>query len=272
MDVSGVITLTTDFGCSDPYVGIMKGVILSINSQARMVDISHQIRPGSIRQAAAVFEEAYPFFPGGTVHVVVVDPGVGGSRRPIIIETERYFFVGPDNGIFWPVFNSNHKAKVIHLTEDNYFLPKISHTFHGRDIFAPVAAHLSRGVSPLDMGRPIRDLVPLKSPKVQQDEGVLSGQVIRVDHFGNLITNITQEDLVRFLGHSLPVITVGCLTIETLSKTFAERKPNQALALIGSSDRLEIAVNLGRASDNLGLAPEKIVGVKVEVRYASSQS
>ncbi|MBW2615166.1 MAG: SAM-dependent chlorinase/fluorinase [Deltaproteobacteria bacterium] len=265
MKCSGTITLTTDFGLSDPYVGIMKGVILSINPAARVIDISHLIKAGSVMQAACIIEEAYTFFPKGTVHVAVVDPGVGTGRRLILLETEEYFFVGPDNGIFWPIIVAHADIKAIHLTESKYFLPHITHTFHGRDIFAPVAAHLSRGVDPRKMGHSISDPVPFEVPRPQQAGEVLSGQIIRVDHFGNLITNILQKDLDQFSGSARPVINIGDLVIEGVCKTYADASAGETLAMIGSSGLLEIAVNLGRACDRLGLNSEDIVGSKIEV-------
>lgn len=265
MKYSGTITLTTDFGLSDPYVGIMKGVILSINPAARVIDISHLIKAGSILQAAAIIQESYTFFPKGTVHVAVVDPGVGTERRLILLETEEYFFVGPDNGIFWPIIVAHPDIEVIHLTESKYFLPNITHTFHGRDIFAPVAAHLSRGVDPRKMGHPISDPVPFKVPRPKQTGEVLSGQIIRVDHFGNLITNIHQKDLDQFSGSARPVIKIGDLVIEGVCKTYADASAGETLAMIGSSCLLEIAVNLGRACDRLGLNSEDIIGAKIEV-------
>jgi len=266
MKCSDTITLTTDFGLSDPYVGIMKGVILSINPAARIIDVSHLIKAGSALQAAGIIQESYTFFPKGTVHVAVVDPGVGTERRLILLETEEYFFVGPDNGIFWPVITAHSEIKVIHLTENKYFLPDITHTFHGRDIFAPVAAHLSRGVDPQKMGRPMSDPVPLQMPRPQQTGEVLSGQIIRVDHFGNLITNIFQKDLERFSGAARPVIKIGDMVIEGVLKTYADASVGETLAMIGSSGLLEIAVNLGRACDHMGLHSEDIVGTKVEVK------
>jgi S-adenosylmethionine hydrolase len=266
MNRSGIITLTTDFGLKDPYVGIMKGVILSINPEASLVDISHQVKAGDITQAASLIQEAHNFFPKGTVHVAVVDPGVGGDRRPILIRTADYFFVGPDNGLFWPIISTDKAAETIHLKEKRYFLSHISPTFHGRDIFAPVAAHLSRGVNPLKMGVTITDPMPLQLPAIQKDENALSGQIVRVDNFGNLITNIPGEDLLPFSGTGKMVVKAGDLIIENVRKTYSEAKAGEALALIGSSGFLEIAVNQGRASERLGVDSEKRIGIKVEVR------
>ncbi len=265
MKTSGIITLTTDFGLRDPYVGVMKGVILSINPDARVIDIRHQLKAGFISQAATLVQEAYPFFPDGTVHVAVVDPGVGGDRRPILIKTQNHLFVGPDNGIFWPVIRSHQQTEIIHLTESRYFLPHVSHTFHGRDVFAPVAAHLSRGVDPLEMGPIIKDPVPFDFPAPQRRGDMLLGQVMRVDRFGNLITNIQRKQFVRFLGSGRPVIKAGKLAVEGLSKTYGEALAGEAVALIGSSDCLEIAVNLGRACDVTGMDSEDIIGMEIEV-------
>ena len=265
MNTSGIITLTTDFGLRDPYVGVMKGVILSINPEARVIDISHQLKAGFISQASTLVQEAYPFFPEGTVHLAVVDPGVGGDRRPILIKTQNHLFVGPDNGIFWPVIRAYQHTKIIHLTESRYFLPHVSHTFHGRDIFAPVAAHLSRGVDPLEMGTIVNDPVPFDFPAPQRRGDMLLGQVMRVDRFGNLITNIQRKQFERFLGSGRPVIKAGKLGVEGLSKTYGEALAGEALALIGSSDCLEIAVNLGRACDVTGMNSEDIIGMEIEV-------
>jgi hypothetical protein len=265
MKTSGIITLTTDFGLRDPYVGVMKGVILSINPEARVIDISHQLKAGFISQASTLVQEAYPFFPEGTVHVVVVDPGVGGDRRPILIKTQNHLFVGPDNGIFWPVIRSHQHTEITHLTKSRYFLSHVSHTFHGRDVFAPVAAHLSRGVDPMEMGPIIKDPVLFDFPAPQRRGDMLLGQVMRVDRFGNLITNIQRKQFERFLGSGRPAIKAGKLGVESLSKTYGEVLAGEALALIGSSDCLEIAVNLGRACDVTGMNSEDIVGMEIEV-------
>lgn len=265
MKVSGLITLTSDFGLTDPYVGIIKGVILSINPKAHVIDISHQVEAGSIFQGSVILKEAYAFFPDGSIHVAVIDPGVGGNRRPIILKTENHLFVGPDNGIFWPIISSHQGAGIIHLTENRYFLPNVSHTFHGRDIFAPVAAHLSRGVDPLVMGPIITDPMSLEFPLPKQGKDMLAGQVIRVDHFGNLITNIHQRDIEQFLRSNQPVIRIGNLIIRGMHKAYAGAREGQTLALIGSSGFLEIAVNAGRACDVVGLPSKDLLGLECEV-------
>jgi S-adenosylmethionine hydrolase len=270
MKVSGIITLTTDFGLSDPYVAMMKGVILTINPQAQIVDISHRVKAGSIIQGAGLVHETFSFFPNGTVHVAVVDPGVGSERRLIGLGAHRHFFIGPDNGIFWPLMENYKEAEIIHLTENKYFLPSISHTFHGREVFAPVAAHLSLGVALERMGSKLSDPVKLHFPKPRQEGEILYGQITRVDNFGNLISNIHRRDLESFLESFVPVIEVGDLTIKKLSPTYADVEEGEPLALINSSHWLEIAVNLGRASQYVGLPSEEIMGTGVKVSKSKS--
>ncbi len=268
MKPSGIITLTTDFGLSDPYVAMMKGVILSINPSARLVDITHQIGTGSISQAALLIRETFPYFPEGTVHLAVVDPGVGSDRRLIALQAGAHFFVGPDNGLFWPVFQDVGGAKAVHLTQRRFFLPSLTQTFHGREIFAPVAAHLSLGLSLDSFGPFIPELTKLTVPQPFVKEGVLCGQVIRVDNFGNLVTNIPYGDLLNFLESDPPRIKAGKLVIRKLSRIYADCEEGEPLALINSSNLLEIAVNLGRASEYIGLKNGEIVGTLVEVHKA----
>jgi S-adenosylmethionine hydrolase len=266
MEPPRIITLTTDFGLRDPYVAMMKGVILSIHSKARIVDISHQIRAGSIIQAAGLLHEAFTFFPKGTVHVAVVDPGVGSDRRLIGLEAGGHFFVGPDNGIFWHVIEDHGMAKIVHLTENTFFLPDVSQTFHGRDVFAPVAAYLSQGVDLEAMGPKIDNPQALLYPKPRKKEDILYGQIMRVDNFGNLITNIHHKDLEIFLESTQPVIEVGNLIIKKMSPIYTDVEQGKLLALINSSDWLEIAVHLGRASQYIGLDLEEIIGAEVRVK------
>jgi S-adenosylmethionine hydrolase len=265
MNPSGIITLITDFGVSDPYAAMMKGVILSINTAAKVIDVTHQIRTGSVLQAAGLLLETFPYFPAGTVHVAVVDPGVGSDRRLIAIQARSHWFVGPDNGVFWPVLKDERGALVVELTETEYFLPHVTRTFHGREIFAPVAAHLSLGVSLDRMGRIIKNPVQLNLPAPHEDENALYGRIIRVDHFGNIITNIPSVTLVRFLGAAMPCVEVGSLAIRRLSHIYANVGEGEPLALINSSGLLEVAVNLGRASDYLGADPAEIIGMEVKV-------
>ncbi|MBN2125893.1 MAG: SAM-dependent chlorinase/fluorinase [Deltaproteobacteria bacterium] len=265
MKPSGIITLLTDFGLSDPYGAMMKGVILSINPNAHPVDISHQVRTGSIIQASGIILDAFPFFPKGTVHVGVVDPGVGGERRLLAIEANDHFFVGPDNGIFWPLIQKYRADRIVQLIETRYFLPHVTRTFHGRDVFAPVSAHISLGVGLEEMGPPLEDPIQADLPRPRLSEGLIQGQIVHVDHFGNLITNIGRKELEDLLGTSRPVIEVGALLIEGLSQTYGDAEEGQPLALINSSDMLEIAVNLGRASRYAGFDQEEIIGMVVTV-------
>ncbi len=262
-----IVTITTDFGTKDTYVGVMKGVILSINPDAQLVDITHEIEPGNILEAAFLLKDAYKYFPEGTVHIVVVDPGVGGKRRPIAIKMEGFFFVGPDNGLFWPII-SDKDALVVHLTNKKYFLKDISTTFHGRDIFAPAAAYISKGVDLLDMGVLINDPVrmEIEKPKFLKDKIV--GYVIRADRFGNLITNISKKDIEKHFGKREDLeIEIEGRKIKGLSRTYSDVASGQLLALIGSSGFLEISVNKGSASELFG---KKAKELKVNITLTQS--
>lgn len=261
-----IITITTDFGTKDPYVGIMKGVILSINPDVQIIDITHDIEPGNIMEGAYVLKESYEFFPKGTIHIAVIDPGVGGKRRPILVRTEDFFFVGPDNGLFWPIIKDMTKPLIIHLVNKKYFLPKISSTFHGRDIFAPVAAYISKGVDPNDMGVIINDpvILELERPTLFRDK--ISGYVIRKDRFGNLITNISKEDIIKVFGDIKNVtVKIGDIKIPYISKTYSDVRFGELLALIGSSDLLEIAANRARASDIIKETEAKVELIKNQI-------
>jgi S-adenosyl-L-methionine hydrolase (adenosine-forming) len=249
----GIITLLTDFGLEDPYVGIMKGVILGLNPAVAIVDLTHQIKRGDIHQAAHVLQQSSSFFPSGAIHVAVVDPGVGTSRRPITVKSGAQFFVGPDNGLFWPVIKADPDAQIIHLTNETFFRPPVSHTFHGRDIFAPVAARLSMGTDPLKMGNLMGNPVSIPDNGPTREGDTLLGRVTRVDHFGNVITNIHREDLAPFLGNGQMVIRVKEERIKGVLKTYADGANGELIALLGSTDHLEIAVNSGRADHRLNL-------------------
>jgi S-adenosylmethionine hydrolase len=268
LTTSGIITLTTDFGEIDPYVAMMKGVILSINPAARIVDITHQLPAGSIQEGASIIKETYEYFPSGTVHVGVIDPGVGGKRRPITVLAGNHFFVGPDNGLFSSIIETQGHTDIIHLKEKRYWMHKISPTFHGRDIFAPVAAHLSLGVNPFLMGEKIDNPTTITYPLPSKKNSDLVGEVIRVDHFGNLITNITSEHLSPFLKSKGFIIKIGALTLKKISTTYNDVSEGQPLALIGSSDLLEIAVNMGRVTNYIGR--DCGMGTKVIVRQHSA--
>jgi len=265
MKPSGILTLTTDFGLVDPYVAMMKGVILSINPNANLVDLSHLISAGAILQAASLIHESFLFFPPGSIHIGVVDPGVGSKRRLIALKAQEHFFVGPDNGLFWPVIRDSKNVKIVQLTERKYFLPRVSRTFHGREIFAPVVAHISKGVALESMGEDIDDPVPLEYPQPLLKDGFLYGRIMRVDNFGNLITNIHHRELERFVKSSQPLIEVGKLTIRGLSLIYSDADEGEPLAQINSSGHLEIAVNMGRASEYIGFDTGEILGAVVKI-------
>ncbi len=247
-----MITLTTDFGYKDPFVGMMKGVILSINPDVQIVDITHGISPYNIMEAAVVIGESYKYFPPKSIHVVVVDPGVGSARRPILIETAEHIFVGPDNGVFTEIFNSYSSFQVLHITADYYFLHKQSSTFHGRDVFAPVAAWLSRGIRAINFGEPITDYVKLELPVPSIESNRISGEVIFLDRFGNAITNIKAEHLQATLQKDTLRVLVKDRHIDIKSH-YSEADDNEPHALINSSGHLEIFVYMRSASETLGI-------------------
>jgi len=250
---SGIITLLTDFGLEDPYVGMMKGVILGLNPGAAIVDLTHQIKQGDIHQAAHVLQQSCSFFPSGAIHVAVVDPGVGTSRKPILVKSRNHLFVGPDNGLFWPIIKTDPRVLIIHLKTTKFFLPRISRTFHGRDIFAPVAAHLSLGIDPLRMGAPMENPISIPHMTPARKGDTLIGRAVRIDHFGNVLTNIHREELARFMGNCRMVIRVEQEKIDSLLGTYADGAKGELMALFGSTDHLEIAVNSGRADHYLNL-------------------
>jgi S-adenosylmethionine hydrolase len=239
-----IITLLTDFGWGDGYIGAMKGVILRINPDCRIVDLAHEISPHDVMGAALILGQTYPFFPSGTIHVAVVDPGVGGSRRPLVLETDGYRFVGPDNGCFTFVLKRQKEIEAYELTEERFCLPRVSHTFHGRDIFAPVAAHLSAGVPPAAMGSPvaIADLTSLAIPDPVAERETLQGEVIGVDSFGNLVTNISQDAMGAFAPDGVVEIEIGGERIRGLRSSYEEGRKAEIIALWGSAGLLEISL------------------------------
>jgi S-adenosylmethionine hydrolase len=276
-----IVTLTTDFGTADGYVGTMKGVVLGIVPDARLVDISHEVGPQDIRQAAYVLYTAYPFFPPYTVHLVVVDPGVGGSRRPVALRTPSGTFVGPDNGVFSYVMAREPVEELVELADTRYRLPRVSHTFHGRDIFAPAAAHLAAGVPITALGQPVTDPVTFSSPRLQITPAGIVGEVLHADHFGNVITSI---GLLAWRGDELSLepafgeardrgrvqfgaggaaVTVAGQEIAGVHRTYAEVAPGETLALVGSEGHLEIAVREGSAARILGLRPGDAVVLRL---------
>ena len=244
---NSVITLLTDFGTKDHYVASMKGTILNINPRCTLIDITHHITPHDIKEGAFLLGNAYSSFPKGTIHLSVVDPGVGGLRKPILLVTTNYFFVGPDNGLFTFALKREKVKKAVALTNPKYFLSPVSNTFHGRDLFAPVAAYLSLGVKPEAFGPELNSWVELDFAKPRIREGRLIGEILHIDAFGNLISNIDKEQLFHFVKDHSFVIRVGKRTIRGLKKGYWEGKRNEAMALIGSGGFLEISVREGNA-------------------------
>jgi S-adenosyl-L-methionine hydrolase (adenosine-forming) len=264
---SPLITLLTDFGSAEAFVGIMKGVMLSINPDARLVDLSHAVPPQHIMAGALLLRSAVPFFPQGTVHLVVVDPGVGSSRRPILIETDTGFLVGPDNGVLCPAAALMGRRVIRLIANETFFRHPVSRTFHGRDVFAPVAAHLSRGVAPEAFGSVIDSITELKVPEARCTGSTISGVVVHVDHFGNLVTNITAEALPRFPAQQVSVSITGTPVAGPVSAytAVAEGSP---LAIVGSWGTLEVAVRNGSAADMFAAGPGTPVTVVLESRDA----
>ena len=254
-----IITLTTDFGLADGYVAAMKGVILGIAPQAALIDITHQIEPQNVREAAYVLHSAWPYFPLATVHVAVVDPGVGSARRPIAAHIDGSYFVGPDNGLFtYALQEASQPAYCVHLDNPAYWRPQVSRTFHGRDIFSPVAAYLANGV-PLELlGAPIDDPVRFDTqPPQREPDGALRGQVIHVDRFGNLISNIPGD----WLASRLWTVRIAGQQVAGPSLTYAEAAPGRLLALVSSGGTLEVAVRDGSAAARLGVAASEPITV-----------
>lgn len=248
------ITLLTDFGLRDGYSGVLKGVIWNILPDAQIADISHTISPQNVLEGALALSRTAFFFPDGTVHVAVVDPGVGTHRRPIAIQLGKHTFVGPDNGLFTLVIERAEREgwpiKAVTLDNPLYWLPDISRVFHGRDIFSPVAAHLASGVPLEQVGTPITDPVRIEIPRPRATGRGWSGQVITIDTFGNLATNLTHEELGG-LGHL--VVHAGPATIDGLVRTFGDRPAGELIALYGTHDDLIISVVNGNAAKKLGL-------------------
>jgi S-adenosyl-L-methionine hydrolase (adenosine-forming) len=249
-----IITLTTDFGLDDHFVGTMKGVILSINPAVQFADICHRVSSYDVQDGALTLALSYRYFPPGTIHLVIVDPGVGSTRRPIVVSARGYWFVAPDNGVLSLVYRDDKRAEVRHVTADRYFLNPVSNTFHGRDIFAPVAGWLSRGVAGDEFGALITDFVQLAWPvPVRKDGGEVEGSVMKVDKFGNLITNIAPEDAPElFAAKPAPFrITVEDIQVSRLYTSYSMGKPSELFAILGSSGYLEVCRNLGSAADAL---------------------
>ena len=244
-----VITLTSDFGLHDGYVAAMKGAMLAIAPDATLMDVSHRVPPQDVASGAYVLSTAYRYFPTGTVHLAVVDPGVGSARRAIVVDTSEYLFVGPDNGLFSAVFEREMKWKVVEIRNTAFFSPAVSPTFHGRDIFGPVAAHLSNGVPAEELGPPVADPNRLDLWKVHPYGNEVVGRIVHVDGFGNAISNLGRQHV----GDGEVRVRIGKTMFDGISRTYADVPEGEALVLYGSEDTLEVAINGGNAARKLGL-------------------
>lgn len=268
-----IITLTTDYGSTDHLVGAMKGVILNINPEAEVVDITHGVRPYDILDGALAIGQVYRYFPPKTVHVVVVDPGVGTSRRPILLNTGRHYFVAPDNGVLSLIYGREERLLVRHIDAEHYYRQPVSNTFHARDIFAPVAAYLAKGVESAKFGEEITDFVRFNAPKPKPvDAQTLRGVVLKVDRFGNMVTNITPQDIPALFQAAPPAfkMLVGKREITEIHTNYAEGAPNEVFAILGSMGYLEIAANRAAAAQIIGAGKGSEVNIVLEGATAAA--
>jgi S-adenosyl-L-methionine hydrolase (adenosine-forming) len=262
-----LITFTTDFGLNDHYVGTMKGVILSINPAAQMVDICNAVQSFDVLEGALTIVQAYKYFPSDTVHLVIVDPGVGSTRRPLLVTTEKHMFIAPDNGVLSFVYEREERISVRDITSSHYFLQPVSNTFHGRDVFSAVAGWLSKGVEVSKFGDEIGDYIRFAAPKPKrEDDKLLKGIVLKVDKFGNLITNITPSDLPQLFAPDPPPfkVLVGKHEISKLTQSYAEGTPGEVFVVLNSMGFLEIASQRGSAAQIVGAGKGSEVGVRFE--------
>jgi S-adenosyl-L-methionine hydrolase (adenosine-forming) len=262
-----IITLLTDFGSADPFVGIMKGVILGINPRVHVVDICHGVAPQDILEAAFLLHCSYGYFPKDTIHVVVVDPGVGGRRRPLLAVGDHGCYIAPDNGVLSYLYASGEIRRVVEITADTYFLHPVSHTFHGRDIFAPVAAHLSRSGKIESFGRRINTYTRLTLPEPRKKgKRAVEGVVLHVDRFGNLITNVSSREIAALHPEKGITVSIKNRTIGALAHSYESLKAGQVGAILGSAGYLEIFSGHGSAARALKVGRGAAVRVEGEKR------
>jgi S-adenosylmethionine hydrolase len=249
-----IVTLTTDFGLSDHYVGVMKGVILGICPQAQIVDISHDVRPHEISEGSYLIAQAWRYFPKKTIHVVVIDPGVGSTRRPILMEAGGHVFLAPDNGVLASIFYAE-KHKVRLISNERYFLRPVSKTFHGRDIFAPVAAHMAKGVPPARIGKAIDDYLKPVSEKPQRSgKRTWVGKVLKIDRFGNIVTSFHVADF-PYLDRQDFTLSVGPVVVSVLARNYLECSPGELFVIVGSGGYYEVSLSQGSASKHIRCEP-----------------
>ena len=269
------VTLTTDFGTNDHFVGALKGVILEIVPEAQIVDISHAVQPFDVLDGALTISQAYSYFPSSTVHLVVVDPGVGTARRPIIAVSDKYYFVAPDNGVLSLVYAQEERMHVRHISSDHYFLQPVSNTFHARDIFAPVAAYLAKQVDSHKFGDEIQDFTRFAAPKPKVVDGNrMRAVILKVDRFGNLITNITPKDAPMLFGADpAPFkLVVGNREITEIRTIYAEGAAGEVFGIMGSMGFLEIAANRGNAAQITGAGKGNEVSIILGEGAAAGKS
>lgn len=247
-----LITLTTDFGLSDHFVGVMKGVIFGIEPRAQVIDISHGVQPYNIVDGAFTIAQAYRHFPKKTIHVVVVDPGVGSARRPLLAEAAEQYFIAPDNGVLSMLFAREARVRVRHITAEKYFLHPVSRTFHGRDVFSPAAAYLASGVTPAQFGKRIEDYLRASFDKpAHTGKQSWTGTILKADHFGNLATNFHVDQFPAIRTHAFS-LQAGLKAVTRLALTFSECAPGELFAIVGSAGYLELAASEGSAAELLG--------------------
>jgi hypothetical protein len=257
-----VVAMLTDFGTRDHYAGAMKGVVLGVCPDATIVDIGHDLPPHDVLAGALELAACYRYFPSGTVFLVVVDPGVGSSRRALVAETAEYRFVAPDNGVLTAVLRETPPKRVVELTERKYARATVSRTFEGRDRFAPAAGWLAKGIGLASFGRPVTDFRQIAIPTAVMSDHEIAGHVVRVDRFGNLITDIERRVLERF-AHGRPItVRVNGHDIPRIVATYADASPGELCALFGSTDHLEVAVHAGHAANALGIGRGAAVGIR----------
>ena len=264
MSRHSLITLITDFDTTDHFVGTMKGVILNINPDVQIVDICHKVASYDIFDAAFTLAQSYRFFPPDTIHLVVVDPGVGTVRRPLLVRTMAYKFVAPDNGVLSLIYEREERAEVRHITADHYFLNPVSNTFQGRDVFAPVVGWLSKGVEVDKFGEPITEYTKFAAPKPKRvGDSLIKGVALRIDKFGNIITNLTPEDVPQLFAENPPPfkIMINEQEITRLNLAYSMGKPSEVFAIVGSSGYIEICTNRGSAAKILNVNRGVEVGV-----------
>ncbi len=261
--MSRLITLTSDFGLKDYYVSAMKGVMLQIVPEVQLVDVSHEIPPQDVMAGAWVTMNSAMLYPGGTVHLVVVDPGVGTHRRPVAVRIGEQYFVGPDNGLF-SLVAGNNTYEAVELDEKDYWRDTVSHTFHGRDIFAPVAAHLANGVPLEKLGSPVEELETYRWAQPVADKDGLQGWIIHIDRFGNLVTNLSEQLINETIGDRDIKIYAGNTILKELVDTFGDVEEGEPAAYIGSAGMLEIGVNKGDARTLLGIQKGSSISIVLQ--------